>query len=165
MPREYFGWKEKILYCTMTNKIDLNGPIIPGKGAAGLVLGTLMDDIDRVDLAGLIHSSVNTGLLNDTIGWETYASDDIYLRFKEGKLDMVGVMGAYRGMTQEGFGVGSMVSDFELVYGKLIEGPDDALTFERVVNLLWFDIDFTDFDSTNWHSEVRLRKVKGLYVY
>ena len=114
---------------------------------------------------GLNHSSVKTGLFNDSVGWETYASNDIYLRFKESKLDMIGVMGAYHGLTLEGLGVGSVVTDFELVYGALIEGPDDALTFERVVDLIWFDINFTDFESTNWHSEVRLRKVKVLYIY
>lgn len=129
----------------MGNKIDINSPIIPGKGAAG--------------------HSVQAGLLNESICWETYTSDELYLCFREGKLDMVGVMGAYRGSTQQGLGVGSWVSDFELVYGNLIEGPDDALTFERVEDSLWFDVDCTNLNSANWHSQVRLRKVKALYVY
>lgn len=149
----------------MGTKIDLNSLIIPGMGAAGLVLGTLLGDIDSVDLAGLNHHSVQAGLLNESICWKTYTSGDLYLRFREGKLDMVGVMGAYRGLTQQGLGVDSRVSDFELVYGSLIEGPDDALTFERVVDSLWFDVDCTDLNSANWRLEVRLRKVKELYVY
>jgi hypothetical protein len=149
----------------MSNKIDLNSPIIPGRGAAGLVLGTLLGDIESVDLTGLNHHSIKAGLLNQSIFWETYTSCDLYLRFKEGKLDMIGVMGAYRGLTQQGLGIGSRVSDIELVYGSLIEGPDDILTFERVVDSLWFDVDCTDLNSSNWHSQVRLRKVKVLYVY
>ena len=78
----------------MGTKIDLNSLIIPGKGAAGLVLGTLLLDIDSVDLAGFNHHSVQAGLLNESICRETYTSDDLYLRFREGKLDMIGVIGA-----------------------------------------------------------------------
>lgn len=78
----------------MGTKIDLNSLIIPGKGAAGLVLGTLLLDIDSLDLAGLNHHSVQAGLLNQSICWETYTSDDLYLRFRDVKLDMIGVIGA-----------------------------------------------------------------------
>lgn len=144
----------------MGNKIDINSPIIRGKGASGLVLGTLLGGIDSVDLAGLNHHSVQAGLLNESICWETYTSGDLYFRFKGGKLDMIGVLGAYRGLTQQGLGIGARVSDFELVYGAIMEGPDDALTFEQVMNSLWFEVDCTDLNSVNWHSQVRLRKDK-----
>lgn len=73
-------------------------------------------------------------------------------------------MGGYRGTIPQGLGIGAKVADFEYVYGKITEGSEDGLTFERVSAQLWFEVDEAGLNSDNWKTQVPLRQVKALYV-
>ena len=122
--------------------IDFDGEIIPGHGAAGLVLGTNRIEIDK-------------RLLD---------SDDITLHFEEDMLTQIGVTGDYKGKLISNLGLGDLVSDFEKVYGPMIEGDEDELTFKNIKGF-WFDVDDSKYNSYNWWTEIPKLPVTHIYVF
>jgi hypothetical protein len=148
----------------MKTQTDLDAPIIPGETAAGLQLGISISDIDSNSLAELTHEVKTGGFYDNASTSDIYYSKDIYLRFVGGHLQTIGVMSAYRGTIAQGLGIGAGVSDFEHVYGRLVEGSEDELTFERVNGRLWLEVEETGLNSENWKQVVPSRKVRALYV-
>ena len=148
----------------MTLSTDLNSPIIPGRSAAGLNLGISLDDVNPVALQSL-NWSKESHIINDKqTHWDEYSSPDLYLRFIDGVLSTIGVMGKYQGKIMQGLGIGDKVDLFEHVFGNLMEGDEDELTFERVQNQLWIEVNEMENISGNWLIEVKKRFVTGIFI-
>jgi hypothetical protein len=148
----------------MKLKIDNNAVIIPGETAAGLLLGISIHEIDPDSLAGLQYELQLSPPGYASPSWQVYTSDEIYLRFENDQLTTIGVMGNYSGKISQGLGIGSLVSDFQHVYGNLIEGKEDELTFERVEGKLWFATDYSRCNTENWNEFIINRPILELYI-
>ena len=83
--------------------IDLDAPIVPGKSAAGVFIGSVVNELfARVD-----HSTtkLSSGERHDLGTVKVWAED--------GVITQIGVYSGYRGVLQPGIRVGSTISDVE----------------------------------------------------
>jgi hypothetical protein len=99
--------------------IDLDAPIVPGKSAAGISVGSTVGD-----LLSMVGPHSTTKLSNGE--WHDLGSIRVWT--KDGMVTQVGVYSGYRGMLQPGIGVGSTISDVEASFGCSVqEDKEDNL--------------------------------------
>ena len=94
-------------------QIDVTAPIMPGRSAAGIALGSLAAELPRplrkVPLSGLERFE--------------YACVSVWVH--QGSVHQVGVRQGYSGTLPEGIGIGSSIADVERLIGRAQEDDRD----------------------------------------
>ena len=99
--------------------IDLDAPIVPGKSAAGVLVGSLINEV----LAGA-HPHSTTKLVSG----EKHDLGTVKVWAKDGVVIQVGVFSGYRGMLQPGIRIGSTISEVQDSFGCSVqEDEEDTL--------------------------------------
>lgn len=122
-------------------------PIFPNIGAAGIKLGIKISAV--LALWGEPLTIEKTSV--DPVHWEY---QNIGLWFKAGKLDQIGLVGAYEGKTKNNLGLGSTRYEVEAIYGPL------SWDGTWMIDVPPFGIGF-DFSPYR----VQLQRVVGIYIY
>jgi len=147
----------------MKYKIDLNAPIIPGHGAAGLTLGIKKSEIDKYDLDSFKSKEiVNEYVLTKDKSFE-YWTNDIVLFFTNNELTQICLTGNYKGKLDSDLGLGDLVKDFEKIYGQFEEGIEDELIYSNLKGLC-FECDYSKFKSDNLR-DISFLPVAEIYIF
>jgi hypothetical protein len=105
--------------------VDLDAPIVPARSAAGISLGTPIQDVLRES-----HGMLSANLLLDALGRHTetrYHSPSVDLWEAGGRVRQIMVHGEYRGRLLECIKVGSTTADVERLIGPSDEDEEDNL--------------------------------------
>lgn len=112
-----------------SSDLDLDAPILPGKGAAGLRVGARITTLPAELLARFtIHRCVNSCVPNAVI--TTYRVDGVTLYVSDRVIDQIAVSTGYRGALNGPHGsisIGSTVAEVAARIGAVIEDDDDNL--------------------------------------
>ena len=144
--------------------INLKAEIRPHKGAGGFVLGTMISEIKKEVLSQFERKEIHNKYLPNHPPLIEYTTKEIILHFYENKLNQIGMIGNYAGKLHPNLGIGSIVSQFEKHYGKMIEGDEDELKFSNL-NGLCFEVDSQLYNSDNWRTVVPNLPVSQIYVF
>lgn len=117
--------------------IDLDAPIIPGKGAAGLVLNAQIEPILEEN-PGVFKSEkiVNSFV---PVNLTRYRSPAVDLWEEDGCIVQIMVHSEYQGKLDSKIGIGSTVADIQHLYGQCEEDEDDNLIIKEIPGL-YFDV-------------------------
>jgi hypothetical protein len=117
--------------------IDLDAPILPGRGAAGLMLGDQIESVlaecpDVFDAEEIVnpYTPVNT---------TRYRSPSVSLLEENGQVVQIMIHGNYRGKLDCQIGLGSTIADIQNLCGQCAEDDEDNLTIEGLSGLC-FDV-------------------------
>ena len=111
--------------------IDLDAPIVPGKSAAGVFVGTAVSDL---------LLTVGTHAITKLSSGERHDLGAVKVWAKDGVIIQVGVCSGYRGMLQPGVRVGSTISEVEESFGCSVqEDEEDNLVLARKSHARRFD--------------------------
>lgn len=138
------------------NRIDLSAPIEPGKSAAGLLLGTNIEQVDLSDFSKKIIESPS--VLNPSRAY-LYSSSDLTLWFKdEITLKQIGVHGNYQGKYKGLFGIGSTICQAQ-------KELDVCCVEEIEDNLEFYEIRGMVFDIACGYPDFCHAPIKAIYVF
>src|SRR5689334_19788729 len=96
--------------------IDLDAPIIPGKSAAGVFVGSAASEL---------LSTVGAHLTTELSAKERHDVELVKVWSKDGVIIQVGVYSGYRGMLHPGIRVGSSISEVEESFGCSVEEDEE----------------------------------------
>lgn len=145
-------------------QIDSNAPIIPGQSAGGFSLGLKKSEIENHVLDSFEFREIYNKNLPDFPPLHEYRTENIVLHFEKDTLTQIGLINNYKGRLDSNLGLGDLVKDFEVVYGKMIEGEEDELIFTGLSGLC-FEVEFTDCNSDNWMYLLLTRPVTEIYIF
>lgn len=115
--------------------IDCNAPIIPGKSAGGIAVGSRIEDVLR-DAGDLFTATPVVNPFFPESEWLTrYRSSAVDLWVKDGRVEQVGVHDHYRGKLADCIAVGSTVGDVEDYIGAWEENFEDVLVVPSLPGL------------------------------
>jgi len=126
--------------------IDLKAPILPGRGAAGVLIGA---EISRV-----LPESSAFRIDHRQDGIEVYRSDSVDLWTKNLIIFQIGVHGQYEGKLLGSFGLGSGLRELQDRVGPVELDDEDNLVLKGVPGLS-FEID----------PDAELSPITEFYVY
>jgi len=99
--------------------IDIDAPIVPGKSAAGVLVGSVVSEL---------LATVDTQSTTNQSRGEQHDFGTVKVWSKDGVIIQVGVYSGYRGVLRPGIGVGSTISDVEESFGCSVqEDAEDNL--------------------------------------
>jgi hypothetical protein len=104
-------------------RLDPEAPIVPGRSAAGIDLGSRIEDI-LADIAHLLTPEPTVSPYSESVTTR-YHSDSVDLWERGGIVRQIGVHGAYRGKLMERIGLGSTIADIETHIGECEESEED----------------------------------------
>jgi hypothetical protein len=134
--------------------IDLDAPIIPGKSAAGVFVGSPVSE-----LLSTIGAHSTTKLSDE----ERHDFGLVKVWTKDGVIIQVGVYSGYRGMLQPGIRVGSTISDVEDSFGCSVqEDEEDNLV---VPNLPGWHFETEEWKSPQTVSNNRNARIVSIFVF
>ncbi len=142
--------------------IDITAPIIPGQSAAGIRVGTAIDEVvQRLELDFTVEQIINPYVTLDPPAYR-YRSAMVDLWVREGMIDQVMLHDGYRGKLMGKIGLGSTIADIEEMVGLWEEDEEDNLIIRGVPGLC-FEVegDFPDFADPVF----RAAQVKAIFVY
>ncbi len=145
------------------DKIDLNAPIVAGKSAAGFMLGMQKNDVSKEVLNLFTVTEIINEYVKD-LSLYKYYTDEVILFFEQDQLTQIGLFNNYKGTIHNELGLGSVVRDFETVFGDMVEGDEDQLVFSNLKGLC-FEVDASTYTSANWKVEIPKQKVTEIYIY
>ena len=96
--------------------IDFDAPIVPGKSAAGVFIGSVVSE-----LLATVDAHETTKLSNG----ESHDLGTVKVWAKDGMITQIGVYSGYRGVLQPGIRVGSTISDVEESFGCSVEEDEE----------------------------------------
>jgi hypothetical protein len=97
---------------------DLDAPIIPGKSAAGIQVGTTVKDL----IVGAVPT-LTTELSSDIVIYEFGPFVKVWVR--HGVVDQVGVYAGYHGLLDGKIGIGSTIAEIEDWCGCRVEEDEE----------------------------------------
>jgi len=145
------------------HKIDLNAHIVAGKSAAGFMLGMQKNDVSKE----VLNLFTVTEIVNEyvkNLSLYKYYTDEVILFFEQDQLTQIGLLNNYKGTVYNELGLGSVVKDFETVFGDMVEGDEDQLVFSNLKGLC-FEVDSSTYTNANWKVEIPKQKVTEIYIY
>lgn len=145
------------------HRIDLNAPIVAGKSAAGFMLGMHKNNLSKEVLNLFTVTEIVNEHVKD-LSLYKYYTEEVTLFFKDDKLSQIGLFNNYKGTVYNELGLGSVVKDFETVFGDMVEGDEDQLVFSNLKGLC-FEVDSSTYTSANWKVEIPKQKVTEIYIY
>jgi hypothetical protein len=100
--------------------IDLGAPIVPGKSAAGVLLGSVVTEL-LATVRPRTTTKVSIGEKHDLGAVNVWAKDGVIIQ--------VGVYSGYRGLLQSGIRLGSTISEVEDSFGGSVQedGEDNLV--------------------------------------
>lgn len=116
--------------------INNSDPIIPGKSAAGIMLG---DDISKI-----IEFNVNYEMDDHGI-CILYTFESTSLWVEDAKVVQISVFNNYRGRIDEKVGINSLIKDIVNNYGEISEGDSD--------NLIAVNSPGWSFETDDWNTD------------
>jgi hypothetical protein len=132
--------------------IDLDGPIFPGVGAAGIALGMAARDVlegnigtFRLDFRGRdeeIHESEHVSF------WS---------RVSDGLLTRIELHGGFRGTVYGTIRLGSTLVEVEAHLGRVEQDGDDVLVVRQIPGL--------GFETEPWSEGRDIARVTGIFVF
>jgi hypothetical protein len=134
--------------------INLDAPIVPGKSAAGVLVGRAISELLATDDAQSITkpSSVEKHDFGTVKAWA-----------KDGEIIQVGVYSGYRGVLPTGIRVGSTISDVEESFGCSVqEDEEDNLV---VPNSPGWCFETEEWKSPQTLSNNRNARIVSIYVF
>jgi hypothetical protein len=116
--------------------LNLDAPILPGVGAAGLTLGG--------SVQGLRGIAANRRELND--GCELLDLGAVLVWAHRGLIKQIGVRGLYSGgVTKSGIRIGSTIQEAMRLLGPFVEDEEDNLVVTSLPGI--------SFETEPWHGE------------
>lgn len=148
--------------------IDLDAPILPGNGAAGIWLDIRVETV-LAEHPGTFKSEkiANTSVRN-SLGMTKHRSPAVDLWEENGQVIQIMVHDGYRGKLDNRVGIASTIADIQRIYGYCQENEEDNLIINGVPGLCFtvtglFPKGENPFDPDN---PIWLRsKVDWIYVY
>ena len=101
---------------TIHGMIDLDAPIVPGKSAAGVLVGTAVSEL---------LSTVGAHTITKLSGAERHDLGMVKVWVEGGVITQVGVYSGYRGMLQPDIRVGSTISEVEESFGCSVQEDEE----------------------------------------
>ena len=98
--------------------MNITDPIIPGKSAAGILLG------DQIESIAGLHAHQPVERFHEI---EKYTFEAVTIWVKNGLVEQVGVRAPYSGKLSSGIGIGSRIDDVQRTLGDVTEDEDDNL--------------------------------------
>jgi hypothetical protein len=152
---------------TLDLALDLDAPILPGVGAAGLRVGTRLSELPPSLLEGFsVERRVNPCLPNAVL--TLYRSAAVTLHVENRVIDQIAVSGAYRGTLRGpggSIGLGAAVADVEARIGQVVEDDEDNLSILDLRGLCFaVEGTFARFTSAN-DPILRLLRLKEIFVH
>jgi len=115
---------------------DLHATIVPGRTAAGIVVGT---PVSELDLAGASFAQLQDGISVCHLG-------PVRVWIRNGVVDQVGVQGAYSGsIERSGIRIGNTLRDVVEALGPIFEDDEDNLVVRGVPGIC--------FETEQWRGE------------
>src|SRR4051794_19986328 len=108
--------------------IDAKAPIVPGVGAAGLMLGANMERT-ATECGGFAGPEEIVNKWVPGPSHVRYRSHVVDLWGFEGRITQIGVHGSYEGQLLGRVGIGSTVGDAQQLIGRVVEDEEDNLIF------------------------------------
>ncbi len=96
--------------------IDLDAPIVPGRSAAGVVVGSAVSEL---------LSTVGAHSTTKLSGEERHDLGVVKIWAKDGVIIQVGVYSGYRGILQPGIRIGSTISEVEKSFGCSVQEDEE----------------------------------------
>lgn len=96
--------------------IDLDAPIVPGRSAAGVIVGTAVSEL---------LSTVGAHTIAKLSGADRHDLGMVMVWAEDGVITQVGVYSGYRGMLQPGIRVGSTISEVEESFGCSVQEDEE----------------------------------------
>lgn len=144
--------------------LDLDAPIIPGEGAAGIRVGSRIAELPADVLARFsVERRVNPCLPNAVL--TLYRSDAVTLTVENRVIDQIEMHGDYRGRLRGAVGIGSTVAEVEARIGPVIKDGEDNLSIHDISGLC-FEVDGVLDHSTPADDPIlRPLPIKRIFVY
>ena len=101
---------------TISGMIDVDAPIVPGKSAAGVLIGSAVRE-----LLATVDAQSTTKLPEV----EEYDFGTVKVWTRDGVIDQVGVYSGYRGVLQPGIRLGSTIADVEESFGCSVQEDEE----------------------------------------
>jgi hypothetical protein len=142
--------------------MDIGAPIIPGHSAAGIQLGSPIEEILKELQTAFISEEVRNPFFPHTPVITRYRSAMVDLWVKEGIIDQIMVHSGYRGKIMNSIGVGSTMMDIEMQIGAWEEDEEDNLVIRNLPGLC-FEIEGS-FPGLK-DPALRYAPIKALFVF
>jgi hypothetical protein len=106
--------------------LDLDAPILPSLGAAGIRLGDRLEDVLRACSGRFIEARVGNACLCDPWSASVFRSASVDLSHRDGRVSQITIHGGYRGQLRGSVGLGSTPADIARAIGPWEEVDADV---------------------------------------
>lgn len=146
--------------------LDLDAPIVPGEGAAGIPTSARGSrSCRRTSSRASASSGASIRACPTNAVLAVYRSDGVYLWVENRVVDQIEAHGDYRGTLRGAVGVGSTVAEVEARIGPVIEDDDGSLAI-RDISGSCFEVDGAPDRYTHADDPIpRPRPIKQIFVY
>jgi hypothetical protein len=141
--------------------LDLAAPIIPGMGAAGITLGSVIESVQAINEHEFDCQSV-LDYRQRPSDITRYTSPSVNLWEHAGVVDQIMVHGTYRGQVLGRLGLGATIADVERLFGDWQEDEEDNLIIASLPGI-WFDIE--GYFPTVDDPAIRAASIRGIGVF
>lgn len=132
---------------------NLDGLIIPGKSAAGIMLGQVINEILNYQ---------NPTDVVELIGCYKYQFDSVNLWVENEKITQIGVFANYRGKLQQEIGIGSTIEEVQNLIGRVEENDDDCLV---VAGMSGWSFETEEWDESHQLQQNLTAKIVDIFVF
>src|SRR5579883_3291451 len=142
--------------------MDSTAPIIPGKSAAGILIGSSIETILKEQDVDFLIEEVKNPFMTRTLPLMRYCSVMVDLWVKAGAICQIMVHDGYTGKLLETIGLGSTIADVETQIGPWGEDEEDNLIIQNLPGLC-FTVEgyFSDLKDPAF----RQATIKEIYVF
>ena len=116
--------------------MDIQAPIVPGESAAGIRLGSPIEEILQEQKTSFLSEEVVHPLFPLPITTR-YRSEMVDVWVKEGKVEQIMVHDGYRGKLMGTIGLGSTLADIERHIGAWEEDEEDNLVIRNLPGVMF----------------------------
>ncbi|HST90204.1 MAG TPA: hypothetical protein VLJ14_17650 [Ktedonobacterales bacterium] len=106
--------------------LDLDAPILPGRGAAGIHLGDRLEDVLRASAGLFTEARVGNACLCDPWSTSVFRSASVDLSHRDGRVSQITVHNGYRGRLHGAVGLGSTPAEIARAIGPWEEVDADV---------------------------------------
>ena len=141
--------------------MNIQAPIVPGESAAGIQVGSPIEEILQAQRPSFISEEVMHPLFPVPVTTR-YRSAMVDVWVKEGRVEQIMVHDGYRGKLLGTIGLGSTMADIETHIGAWEEDEEDNLVIRDLPGVI-FEVEgyFPDFHSPAF----RFAPIKAIYVF
>ena len=142
--------------------LDLDAPILPGRGAAGIRLGDRLENVLRACAGLFTEARVGNACLCDPWSASVYHSASVDVSHRDGRVSQITVHGGYRGRLRGAVGLGSTPAEIACAIGPWVEVDADVY---GIAGLPGFAFGVEGWFVTAEHPGLRAAPIREITVF